>query len=288
MMQSSITKFLTSPNHVARVLDYQRAFGAVLAMRITKNMMDLALTSHPTQDTYIQRLPSIPLQHVTIGNSNSNNKRNIKTLHPSVVKELQDIVEDWDVCGFVVHWPVQQESGRCGAPCGRVLHTLDQIASGNSKMLQNRPVCLWLDGSSCAPAVQQDDAWGRSAVYAKTPSPDKTIHYASEEQYQDDADGPVVAEIAADYMRCQWPEIMHQQHYSNNLRMTDSTCSTSPDEKHWDVATLATALGKDKKYALQQQQQRQRHGQAQQQQQFDLSWLDAYQDTAAYCAGSAF
>jgi hypothetical protein len=291
-MSSSITKFLTSPSHVARVLDCSRVFGSILSMHIGEHCIDLAVTGHPSQpdSSYIQRLPSIPLKHVTTTTLNKNNKHNAKTLHPSIVKELNDIVEDWDVSGFVVHWPVQKESGHCGAPCGRVLHTLDQLAasSSSSKLLNNRPVCLWNANHDAAAAQNEEDVWGRSPVYAKTPAPEKTVHYASVEQYQeDDANKAMtVAEIAADYMRSQWPDI--DQHYANMV-----ASSTSPDEKKpfhsTHLVTLLTG-NNNKTHAAahapqQQQQQQSRQAHAHQ---FDLSWLDSYQDTAAYCAGAAF
>jgi hypothetical protein len=309
IMQSSITKFLTSPSHVARVLDCQRVLGSILSMRIGQNTIDLAVTGHPGSqgaDAYIQRLPSIPLKHVVTTTRNKYNKRNAKTLHPSIVKELNDIVEDWDVCGFVVHWPVQKESGRCGAPCGRVLHTLDQLAAASassssdtssSKLLNNRPVCLWNAAANHHhdAATTTEDVWGRSALYAKTASPEKTVHYASVEQYQDDNDDEAaamtVAEIAADYMRSQWPEI--DQHYATMVLAAEASPSSSPDETKkkpaWDGASnLATLLTNNNNKTTNaahapQQQRRQAHTTH-----FDLSWLNAYQDTAAYCAASAF
>jgi RNase H-fold protein (predicted Holliday junction resolvase) len=220
---------------VAHALDWKKVAGAcVLSLHVGKDCIDLAVTSrHPSLDKCVQPLPSIPLKTTTTTTctidrkNNSKRAKSFKTLHPSVVEELHDLVEDWDVCGFVVSWPVQKE-GRCGAQCGRVLHTLDQIVqadgSSNSSSMFNhsRPVCLW---DSNHIQAWREDEWGRSATYAARTSTctssnsNKTIHYASVEQYQDD--GAIAAEIAADYMRHFFPE--QHQHYSDILASSTSS-----------------------------------------------------------------
>merc|ERR1712226_429458 len=89
-------------------------------------------------------------------------------LQSHIFQELSDIVQQYKVCGMVVSWPLQKE-GWCGASCGRVLHTLDQMVeqqeeSTTTKILnQQRLVCLWDGhhyGTSC------EDEWGRVPLYA--------------------------------------------------------------------------------------------------------------------------
>lgn len=246
---------------VAHALDWKKVSGAVLSLHFGKDSIDLAITSHPSLDKCVQPLPSIPLKKF---NSTKNNKsKTKKTLHPSVVEELQDLVEDWDVCGFVVSWPVQKE-GRCGAQCGRVLHTLDQIVAASCNTFnQNRPVCLW--DSNHIPASNEDE-WGRSAMYGRTPTSDKTIHYASVEQYQDE--GAIAAEIAADYMRHFFPEL--QQHYSDILESTLSSSNHVVAQPASGNKAIPPAVA------------------AAVRQQLDISWLDAaYEQTDACCASAA-
>jgi len=189
-MAKSVTSFLASPSKVAHALDWKKASGAILSLRIVKDRIDLAVSSHPSFQEPAQPLPSIPLKMET-----SNNR---KVLKAEVAQELQDIVRNFNVCGMVVNWPVQKE-GRCGASCGRVLHTLDQIAINSS-----RPVCLF-DSNHYEPP---EDDWGRAKVYSETS--DKTLHVASEEQYKDSS-GILAADIWNNFCQEHWPELYRQQ-----------------------------------------------------------------------------
>jgi hypothetical protein len=190
-VRSTITKFLKSPSKVARALDWRKA-ASVLSIHIGKDSIDLAVTSHPssTNGDVIVPLPSIPMK--------CDVKENQKVLKSHVLTELGDIVDKFDVCGMVVSWPVQKE-GWCGAACGRVLGTLDQIVRDTDIVSTSRPVCLW-DGHHFRSA---EDEWGRDAIYATTSK--KNVHIASVEQYKDE--GAVAAEVAADYLRHHWPDL---------------------------------------------------------------------------------
>lgn len=192
----SITKLLTSSAKVANALDWKRASGSVLTLSVLKDRIDLALGSHPSTERSVQSLPSLPLLHEI--------RDSRKILSPKVVEELADLVTNFSVCGFVVSWPVQEE-GWCGAPCGRVLHTLDLITAQSNRtriFSPNRPVCLW----DCEHHLPAEDEWGRAAVYAKTSS--KREHIASEEQYKDHK--CVASDVWDDFCKSHWPEI-HQR-----------------------------------------------------------------------------
>jgi hypothetical protein len=189
---TSITKLLTSPAKVAHALDWKKSAGSVLSMTISADRIHLAVASHPSSDTTSpQSLPSIPLK--------TNVLHGKKKLIPQVSEELAHIIKDWSVCGLVVSWPVQKE-GWCGAPCGKVLFTLDLLV--NSKAL-NRPVCLWDQEHHDA----FEDEWGRSQIYSK-PS-NKTIHKASEEQYK----APVLlaTNVWNDFCAAHWPDLVQEK-----------------------------------------------------------------------------
>lgn len=193
VVRRSITKFLTSPSKIARALDWKKS-SSVLSLHVGKDSIDLAVTSHPSstsEEEIILPLPSIPIKCEI--------KENQKVLKPHVLSELEDIVAQFDVCGMIVSWPVQKE-GWCGAPCGRVLHTLDQIARECPGLVSSkRPVALW-DGHHYHTS---EDEWGRSAIYSHISK--KEVHIASKEQYRDE--GSLAAEIAQDYLRHHWPDL---------------------------------------------------------------------------------
>jgi hypothetical protein len=165
---------------------------------------------------------------------------NQKVLHTSIVEALARLVQEHNVCGLVISWPVQKE-GWCGAPCGRVLHTLDQItAQSNNIINPSRPACLW-DGKH---NESTEDSWGRMAVYSHTT--EKTVHVASEEQYQDH--GTLAADVWNDFCRVHWPELYP-------TRQTTQTCHECEE----------SLQGKQNAAPL-----------------VDLAWLDACEDSSAY------
>lgn len=194
---SSIAKLLTAPSKVAGALDWRKASGSLLSLTILRDTIELAVSSHPEFAEPLFKLPSIPLkQHV---------QNNRKTLDEAVVHELSGIVQDHQVCGFVVNWPVQKE-GWCGAPCGRVLHTLDDLAA-NKVLSKSRPVCLWDEEHHVPP----EDEWGRAALYSATT--DETVHVASTEQYGDHQ--TAAAKVWNDFCKVHWPEL-YQHEYKKN------------------------------------------------------------------------
>jgi hypothetical protein len=185
----SIAKLLTSPNKVAQALDWKKASGSILSLNVCRNGIDIAIASHPSSDEPIEHMPTIPLKLVI--------QNHQKILARSVIDDIVDIVNENQVCGMVVSWPVQKE-GWCGAPCGRVLHALDQITAQSNILNGSRPICLW-DTEHNLP---QEDEWGRDPVYA-IPS-EKTEHRASIEQYQDHS--CQATDIWNDFSLTHWPE----------------------------------------------------------------------------------
>ena len=195
----SITRMLSSPNQVARVLDWKKAVGgALLSLHFGASQIDLAATSHPSgQDACVHHLSSIPLEFEV--------KQNNKVLKSHILKEISGLVQDLNVCGMVVSWPVQKE-GWCGAPCGKVLHTLDHIVRETNIVDQDHcPLCLW-DGHHFR---LPEDEWGRLAIYGIPNRDKKQVHLASQEQYREC--GMVAARVVKDYIRHHWPD------HANNL-----------------------------------------------------------------------
>jgi RNase H-fold protein (predicted Holliday junction resolvase) len=202
MTARSIVNFLTRSDKVAHALDWRKVSGSILNISVKKNKIGLAVASHPCFDDPIQQLPSIPLETETV--------KNRKVLKSFVVEELSSIVEDFQVCGMVVSWPVRKE-GRCGSQCGRVLHTLDQLtAQSKNLMSSSRPICLWDSEHNVS---YPEDEWGRSAAYSKTSA--KTFHKASKEQYEDH--NLAALDVWNDFCRSHWPELYeHQRHRASS------------------------------------------------------------------------
>eukprot|EP00980_Cylindrotheca_fusiformis_P023954 scaffold11242_cov106-Cylindrotheca_fusiformis.AAC.8 len=199
-----LLRMITPSSKVANALEWRKATGgAILSLDIHKNSIDLAIGSHPSIEHTATTLDPIPLCNK--GKVSTQDKEN-----------LADIIKTNKICGIVVSWPLQEGTGRMGAACGRVFHTLeDLLKDSNSNILSSmnhKPICLW-DSEHHAQNVEQEDEWGRSAAYCRTSS--KTIHKASEEQYNQDAN-IVASEVWDDFMHSHWPELAHQQETSEN------------------------------------------------------------------------
>jgi RNase H-fold protein (predicted Holliday junction resolvase) len=196
MKARSIDNFLTASNKVAHALDWRKVSGSILNISIKKNKIGLAVASHPCFEDPIQQLPSIPLETETV--------QNRKFLKSFVVDELSNVVQDFQVCGMVVSWPVETE-GRCGSQCGRVLHTLDQLTAQSETLVSSsRPICLWDPEHN---VLYPEDEWGRAAAYSKASA--RTFHKASKEPYEDHT--PAALDVWNDFCRSHWPEFYELQ-----------------------------------------------------------------------------
>jgi RNase H-fold protein (predicted Holliday junction resolvase) len=191
-----LIRVLKAPAKVASALDWKIASGAILAMDIGSGKISLALSSHPSYREPPRELKSIPIKLET-------RKGNKRALSRDAVAELQEIVKKYNVAGFLVNWPVQPE-GRCGAPCGKTLHTLEAILDESSTIInQNRGFCLWDEHHF----VDHTDEWGRNKVYGEVPPAEKTLHIASQEQYKHETSGSTAVKVWNDFCRRQWPEL---------------------------------------------------------------------------------
>ena len=194
----SATKALRAPSKIASALDWKKASGAILALDVGADRIGLAISSHPAFGEAPVALEPVPIELET-----RNNKR---VLSSKVTQQLQEIVKSHNVSSFVVSWPVQKE-GRCGAPCGKVLHTLDSLVEQSNIMNANRPFCLWDDHHYQA----HEDEWGRNPLYGE-PCKNKKVHIASQEQYNHEASSNVAAKVMNDFIKSQWPELYRKQY----------------------------------------------------------------------------
>ena len=191
---------LSRPSKVASTLDWKKVNGStVLSLNIHRNRIGIAVASHPS---YEERC--IELEPLKFANNNI-------TIDKKCLDRFSRIIEEYKVCGLVVSWPLQQDTGRMGAACGRVMYALEEIIdkSGESDCLSpSRPLCLW-DSAHIVPKQKQDplkrvDEYGRCASYATTST--KEEYYASREQYYED-ENTVVVRVWEDFCKEHWPDL---------------------------------------------------------------------------------
>ena len=179
---------LISPAKFASKLDWKRLGCRVLSLDIHKNRIGLALSTHPSLSEEPQTLETLRFQFKS------------GKLPNETKQHLERIANENDVCGIVVSWPVQKDTGHLGAGCGRTLHVLEELAEDTSVINDERPLCFW-DSEHSKPCAR--DSWGRCPDYSRTS--DKNTHLASIEQYGQD-DNVMAANVWGDFAHMHWPK----------------------------------------------------------------------------------
>jgi len=191
----SATKALRAPSKIASALDWKKASGAILALDVGSTQIGLAIAAHPSFGN-----APLPLEPVPLTLETRNNKR---VPSRAVSAQLERICRAHNISSFVVSWPVEKE-GRCGAACGKVLHTLDSLVDSASDVLTpKRPFCLWDERHTQAP----EDEWGRNPIFGE-PSAEPGVHTS---RYTHDSSSDAAAAVVTDFIRAQWPELAEQR-----------------------------------------------------------------------------
>lgn len=211
-------KVLTAPSNIASKLDWRRGSGSVLALDIHRDRIGISVSAHPSNREETCTLD--PLQLLRRGK-----------LDETGLEELASIVNAYKVCGVIVSWPLQQDTGKMGAACGRVLHTLEALLDdANNVITPNRPLCLW-DGVH--PKTEQEDEWGRCSSYSRTS--DKQVHVASQEQYYQD-ENVVAAQVWEDFCRVHWPDLYREERVQQIEEQAQAQPAASNlwQDENWD------------------------------------------------------
>lgn len=280
-----LLKFINKPSKIASVLDWKKVSGgSVLSLDIHRDRIGVAVAPHPSfsahhfDDDYdhygteCRTLEPIRLSTSRTGlavaaNNNdticdtgdfksASNGHNPHHLFSEDLKRvcrtrLLEICQEYNVCGMVVAWPLQHDTGKMGAACGRVLYTLERLfvppvaklqnedgtgdGFNNSSSTQNEeeeqemralvsklpPMCLW-DPQHFQELQHQNppkdpeqvvDSFGRCPAYAKAPPDKDAVYLASHEQYYHD-ESMVAAQVWQDFSRVHWPHL-YKNDYDN-------------------------------------------------------------------------
>lgn len=239
---------LTTPSKIANALDWRKTTGGAIAtLDIHADRIGVRISQHPQKSSSRTKysLPVAPRGRTRIPDSTR--------------QQLSDLVHKHKVCGFVVSWPVQEDTGLMGAACGRTLYAIEELLRndiGNNDKTENmndtsnhetkeeqpaataavfsvnRPLCLW-DTADAHHKRATADAFGRSPLFARTSN--KKEHLASKEQYHQD-ESVVVSEIWDDFVRTHWPDID---------RAKDLVLSTQNKTHSQDEVRAADAMWED-------------------------------------------
>ena len=129
-----------------------------------------------------------------------------RTITSCTISKLWDVIQQHQICGFLVHWPIQPDTLKFGAACGRVIFTLEKLQTESMVNPDDRPVCLFPTtttvptttsatiGLTSSPAIstmmaQKQDKWGRCAGYGRTrPVYEDDLRHLRAMFHQDDDD----------------------------------------------------------------------------------------------------
>jgi hypothetical protein len=188
---------------------------SLLCMNIQRHAIGLAVVSSQ-EVTEPTRLSPIPTRG--------------RPITQDCIEQLHQVVMEHEIHGFVVSWPIQRDTGKIGAPCGRVLFTLESILEKhnekNAILTPSRPACLW-DSRPLSEQLEEEDEWGRCPSYGR-PCYHKTMHRASEEQYYTTTAATEDSTVAAtqmwdDFCRVHWPQRLGWR----RIRKTQTTAKQS-------------------------------------------------------------
>ncbi|KAL3920164.1 MAG: hypothetical protein SGILL_003401 [Bacillariaceae sp.] len=213
---------LAKPSKVASTLDWKKCNGStVLALNFHQNRVGIAVASHPSTQE-----PCIELDDLKFSKTKEHPHTNVIRIDHDCLERFSDIIDEFKVCGIVVSWPLQHDTGRMGKACGRTIFALEQLwekgQGGNTGVLA-RPFCLW-DADHIVPKQRNDpakrvDEFGRCADYGTenrfdyisesdgTAAPTaQQDYFASKERYHED-ELTMVVEVWNDFCREHWPEL---------------------------------------------------------------------------------
>ena len=189
---SKLSKFLVSPNRLASILDWKKASGGtIMSLDISKECVGLAIGRHP--EAQEEEEEDCRDQGWTLALHNNRWTR-----------ELEMLVKENSVCGFVVGWPVQ-ENGRVGASCGKVLYELDSLHY--STLFHNRPFTLY--GGTLPTTTAIPDMFGRSVCFSQVTSTSTYIHTTFSHR---ESSSSSAASLLQQFLASHWPTITTNTH----------------------------------------------------------------------------
>jgi hypothetical protein len=204
----ALRKVLTTPSKIANGFDWKNSAtnASVAVMNVHADRLDVAIRQHPCSSSLDTSSEQQQRQHSIALNAKKTMMKRHRRVPSDSREELKELVKQHNVCGFVVSWPVQADTGLTGAACGRTLHTIEELLmqssssssstsssdssgstgskhhkrSSSALFTDNRKLCLWdisnenndnanIESSKTGSQNSMDE-FGRSPVYARRPS----------------------------------------------------------------------------------------------------------------------
>jgi hypothetical protein len=288
-MHPELVRKLSKPTKVASIFDWKKANNCtVLVLNFHKDRIGIAVAYHPS--TVISSsgggapASCYELEPLRFDNNNKNHNNNnnngtctINSTRPLSIasrgainqiclNRFSDIIEKYKVCGVIVSWPIQHDTGRMGAACGRVIYALEQLweqsnggnnnndnsnnhnhnnhnnnnnnsVNGGSGGLLSRPFCLWdaghIDLKQRTDPSRRVDVFGRCASYGGNSSSDSTSKKDSSDDHSILASSTSTSTV---------PE---SNNSNNNRNTRNNKYFASKEQYHEDELTVVVGIWND-------------------------------------------
>jgi len=232
---------LTTPSKIANALDWKKQIATIATIDVHADRIGLSISHHPSSssghDESTSSLSSsssslLPSSLSSLFYSLPIRQKGKFKIPDSSRQQLSDLVQENKVCGFVVSWPIQKDTGLMGASCGRTLFAIAELllqpssslsssaAASSSVFTSNRKICLWDGGVHVHDDQIKTDILGRSSVHARTSN--QKEYRASKEKCRRD-ETIVATRVWENFVKTNWPEIYQQQQPKSSIKsLSDS------------------------------------------------------------------
>lgn len=224
LVPKSLMNVLVAPTRISTSMNKGLGKRSVVSLNIHKDRIGVAVASQFD----VNSLPSIPTKGRLLNGD-------------ECTEQLRLIAEEHNVCGFLVAWPIQKDTGKMGASCGRVLFTLDTLLKqSESPFSTDRPICLW-DCFKSENTRLPVDEFGRCSAFGQ-PS-EETLHLASKEQY-DQAENVTAAGLWEDFCKFHLPEVSRRTARARKIQKNRGSGSHNlvSDWKKYRASQIAATL----------------------------------------------
>ena len=304
-MHPELVRKLSKPSKVASLFDWKKANnGTVLVLNFHKNRIGIAIGYHPSTVKSSTGGGGAPascyeLEPLRFDNNNKNHNNNNSNgtctinsaralsiasrgaINQSCLDRFSDIIETYKVCGVIVSWPIQHDTGRMGAACGRVIYALEQLweqsnggnnsnndnsnsnnhnhnnhnnddnnnngINGGSRGLLSRPFCLWdaghIDLKQRTDPSRRVDAFGRCASYGGSSSSSSSDSTST--STKDSSDDHSILASSSSSSSTSTSTVPESNNSNNNSNTRNSKYFAGKEQYHEDELTVVVGIWND-------------------------------------------
>ena len=173
MASTKLSQLVVHPSRVASLLDWNKSKSAIMSISVSKGYIGVAISKHPSNWDHMHDLDSFQLKVHPTRRKGTPQVDTMKQL----ASQLDDIVQEQNVCAFLVDWPISN-LGRCGASCGQTLFHLEKIIDSSDIISKSRPFAF-VNYLRVTDSNDIEDTWGRIVNFGRIKDNQRQMVYRS-------------------------------------------------------------------------------------------------------------